>query len=47
MMLLCCLAAKKSSLTFTICHKNIIEEDGNVKEFVIKQTTMDCFEIDY
>jgi phenylacetate-CoA ligase len=27
--------------------KSIIEDDGNVKEFVIKQTKIDTFEIEY
>ena len=27
--------------------KSIIKDDGNVKEFVIKQTKIDTFEIDY
>ena len=38
---------KSPGLTFYYVTKSIIEEDGNVKEFVIKQTTIDCFEIDY
>lgn len=27
--------------------KSIVEDDGNVKEFIIKQTQIDCFEIEY
>ena len=27
--------------------KSIIEDDGNVKEFIIKQTKLNHFEIDY
>ena len=38
---------KSPGLTFYYVTKSIIEEDGNVKEFVIKQTTIDCFEIEY
>lgn len=34
-------------LTFYYVTKSIIEDDGNVKEFVIKQTKKDTFEIEY
>ena len=27
--------------------KSIIEDDGNVKEFIVRQTKIDTFEIDY
>jgi phenylacetate-CoA ligase len=41
-------SGKKSvGLTFYYITKSIIEDDGNVKEFVIKQTKIDTFEIDY
>jgi phenylacetate-CoA ligase len=38
---------KSPGLTFYYVTKSIIEDDGNVKEFTIKQTKMDCFEIEY
>lgn len=38
---------KSAGLTFYYITKSIIEDDGNVKEFVIKQTKLDRFEIDY
>jgi len=38
---------KSPGLTFYYVTKSIIEDDGNVKEFVIKQTTIDTFDIDY
>ncbi|HKO76898.1 MAG TPA: hypothetical protein VJU52_06755 [Flavobacterium sp.] len=38
---------KSPGLTFYYVTKSIIEEDGNVKEFVIKQTKIDRFEIKY
>jgi len=38
---------KSPGLTFYYVTKSIIEDDGNVKEFIIKQTKLDCFEIDY
>ncbi|TDE04339.1 phenylacetate--CoA ligase family protein [Flavobacterium sandaracinum] len=38
---------KSPGLTFYYVTKSIIEDDGNVKEFVIKQTKIDCFEIEY
>lgn len=38
---------KSPGLTFYYVTKSIIEDDGNVKEFIIKQTEIDCFEIDY
>ncbi len=34
-------------LTFYYVTKSIIEDDGNVKEFTIKQTKINAFEIDY
>lgn len=34
-------------LTFYYVTKSIIEDDGNVKEFLIKQTKIDTFEIEY
>lgn len=34
-------------LTFYYVTKSIIEDDGNVKEFIIKQKEIDSFEIDY
>ncbi|MBC7525223.1 MAG: phenylacetate--CoA ligase family protein [Flavobacterium sp.] len=34
-------------LTFYYVTKSIIEDDGNVKEFVVKQTKIDSFEIEY
>ena len=34
-------------LTFYYVTKSIIEDDGNVKEFVIKQTKLDTFEVEY
>ena len=38
---------KSPGLTFYYITKNIIEDDGNVKEFVVKQTKINTFEIDY
>lgn len=38
---------KSPGLTFYYVTKSIIEEDGNVKEFVIVQTQLDHFEIEY
>lgn len=38
---------KSPGLTFYYVTKSIIEDDGNVKEFIIKQTKVDTFEIDY
>lgn len=38
---------KAPGLTFYYITKSIIEDDGNVKEFVIKQTQKDTFEIKY
>ncbi len=38
---------KSPGLTFYYITKSIIEDDGNVKEFVIKQTKIDAFDIDY
>lgn len=38
---------KSPGLTFYYVTKSIIEDDGNVKEFVIKQTKIDAFDIEY
>ena len=38
---------KAPGLTFYYVTKSIIEDDGNVKEFVVRQTKLDTFEIDY
>lgn len=38
---------KSPGLTFYYVTKSIIEDDGNVKEFIIKQTKIDRFEVDY
>ena len=38
---------KSPGLTFYYITKSIMEDDGNVKEFVIKQTKIDTFEIEY
>ncbi len=38
---------KSPGLTFYYVTKSIIEDDGNVKEFVIKQTKIDTFDVDY
>jgi len=38
---------KSPGLTFYYVTKSIIENDGNVKEFIIKQTKIDTFEIEY
>ncbi|PRZ26261.1 phenylacetate--CoA ligase family protein [Flavobacterium granuli] len=38
---------KAPGLTFYYVTKSIIEDDGNVKEFIIKQTKIDTFEIEY
>jgi phenylacetate-CoA ligase len=38
---------KSPGLTFYYITKSIIEDDGNVKEFVIKQIKIDTFEIEY
>jgi len=38
---------KSPGLTFYYVTKSIIEEDGNVREFVIKQLKIDIFEIEY
>jgi phenylacetate-CoA ligase len=38
---------KSPGLTFYYVTKSIIEDDGNVKEFIIKQTQIDHFEIEY
>ncbi|RZJ67896.1 MAG: phenylacetate--CoA ligase family protein [Flavobacterium sp.] len=38
---------KPAGMTFYSITKKLFEDDGNVKEFVIKQTKLDTFEIDY
>lgn len=38
---------KSPGLTFYYVTKSIIEDDGNVKEFIVKQITINTFEIDY
>ncbi|RTY85245.1 phenylacetate--CoA ligase family protein [Flavobacterium sp. LS1P28] len=38
---------KSPGLTFYYVTKSIIEDDGNVNEFLIKQTKIDTFEIEY
>ena len=38
---------KSPGLTFYYVTKSIIEDDGNVKEFIIKQTKIDHFEVEY
>jgi phenylacetate-CoA ligase len=38
---------KSPGLTFYYVTKSIIEDDGNVKEFIVKQTQLDTFEIEY
>jgi len=38
---------KAPGLTFYYVTKSIIEDDGNVKEFLIKQTKIDSFDIEY
>jgi phenylacetate-CoA ligase len=38
---------KSPGLTFYYVTKSIIEDDGNVKEFIIKQTKLDTFEVEY
>ena len=38
---------KSPGLTFYYVTKSIIKDDGNVKEFVIKQIAINQFEIDY
>jgi len=38
---------KSPGLTFYYVTKSIIEDDGNVKEFIIKQTEIDSFEVEY
>ncbi|WP_428230725.1 phenylacetate--CoA ligase family protein [Flavobacterium sp.] len=38
---------KSPGLTFYYVTKSIIEDDGNVKEFIIKQTKLESFEIEY
>ena len=34
-------------MTFYYVTKSIIEDDGNVKEFIVKQTKVNTFEIEY
>jgi len=38
---------KSPGLTFYYITKSIIEDDGNVKEFIIRQTNLTTFEIEY
>lgn len=38
---------KSPGLTFYYVTKSIIEDDGNVKEFIIKQLKIDSFEVEY
>ena len=38
---------KSPGLTFYYVTKSIIEDDGKVKEFVVKQTKIDTFDIEY
>lgn len=38
---------KSPGLTFYYVTKSIIEDDGNVKEFIIKQTKIDTFNVEY
>ncbi len=38
---------KSPGLTFYYVTKSIIEDDGNVKEFIIKQIKIDTFEVEY
>ena len=38
---------KSPGLPFYYVTKIIIEDDGNVKEFIVRQTKIDTFEIDY
>lgn len=38
---------KSPGLTFYYVTKSIIQDDGNVKEFVVKQTKIDTFEVEY
>lgn len=38
---------KSPGLTFYYVTKSIIEDDGNVKEFIVRQTKIDTFEIEY
>lgn len=38
---------KSPGLTFYYVTKSIIEDDGCVKEFIVRQKTLDTFEIDY
>jgi phenylacetate-CoA ligase len=38
---------KSPGLTFYYVTKSIIEDDGNVKEFIVRQTKINHFEIDY
>ena len=38
---------KSPGLTFYYVTKSIIEDDGNVKEFIIKQVKIDAFQVEY
>ena len=38
---------KAAGLTFYYITKSIIEDDGNVKEFIIEQSTKETFKISY
>lgn len=38
---------KSPGLTFYYVTKSIIEDNGNVKEFIVKQTKIDTFEVEY
>lgn len=38
---------KSPGLTFYYVTKSIIEDDGNVKEFIVKQTKIDTFDVEY
>ena len=38
---------KSPGLTFYYVTKSIIEDNGNVKEFIVRQSKLDSFEIDY
>ena len=38
---------KSPGLTFYYVTKSIIEDDGNVKEFIVRQTKLNSFDIDY
>lgn len=38
---------RSAGLTFYYITKSVIEDDGNVREFIIRQTSLDTFEIHY